>query len=286
MQPHHESYTFSGRTLCDNPTDLRSFSHSALMDHLLQQQDVFGNYNKAREAMGGSCLDHDQKKPSPATGAARPQPPELAVRCPRCDSTNTKFCYYNNYSLSQPRYFCKSCRRYTTRKHQFYNCNNGGTLRNIPVGGGCRKNKRSATRSLRTTPEPASHDGKAFSGGIFGGYSNNDHIDLSLAFALLNKQPPGSSSQLGFGSSHQSDMESVFGTSQQKGNAGYAFGSGSSGLDMAMSDPNKVLWGFPWQMNGESFGMMNMGGGGHVDQLDSGKEIWTNMNYINSGALM
>ncbi|PPS04166.1 hypothetical protein GOBAR_AA16479 [Gossypium barbadense] len=32
----------------------------------------------------------------------RPQP-EQALKCPRCDSTNTKFCYYNNYSLSQPR---------------------------------------------------------------------------------------------------------------------------------------------------------------------------------------
>ncbi|GAB4831175.1 hypothetical protein Ancab_005182 [Ancistrocladus abbreviatus] len=53
--------------------------------------------------------------------------------CPRCNSTNTKFCYYNNYSLAQPRYFCKSCRRYWTQ---------GGTLRNVPVGGGCRKSKR------------------------------------------------------------------------------------------------------------------------------------------------
>ncbi|CAN1138090.1 Dof zinc finger protein DOF5.4 [Linum perenne] len=57
-----------------------------------------------------------------------------AVNCPRCDSINTKFCYYNNYNLSQPRHFCKSCRRYWT---------NGGVLRNVPVGGGCRKAKRS-----------------------------------------------------------------------------------------------------------------------------------------------
>uniref|UniRef100_A0A7N1A6D8 Dof zinc finger protein n=1 Tax=Kalanchoe fedtschenkoi TaxID=63787 RepID=A0A7N1A6D8_KALFE len=73
----------------------------------------------------------DEKKP-------RPQP-EQAPKCPRCDSGNTKFCYYNNYSLSQPRYFCKACRRYWTK---------GGTLRNVPVGGGCRKNKRSAKRAL------------------------------------------------------------------------------------------------------------------------------------------
>ncbi|KAL5208896.1 hypothetical protein ABZP36_033331 [Zizania latifolia] len=34
---------------------------------------------------------------------ARPQK-EKALNCPRCNSTNTKFCYYNNYSLQQPRF--------------------------------------------------------------------------------------------------------------------------------------------------------------------------------------
>lgn len=57
------------------------------------------------------------------------------MKCPRCDSINTKFCYYNNYNLSQPRHFCKNCRRYWTK---------GGVLRNVPVGGGCRKSKRSS----------------------------------------------------------------------------------------------------------------------------------------------
>ncbi|KAI4343753.1 hypothetical protein L6164_011062 [Bauhinia variegata] len=64
-------------------------------------------------------------------------PHDQALKCPRCDSTHTKFCYYNNYSLSQPRYFCKTCRRYWTK---------GGTLRNIPVGGGCRKNKKVSSK--------------------------------------------------------------------------------------------------------------------------------------------
>lgn len=60
--------------------------------------------------------------------------PEAGLKCPRCDSTSTKFCYFNNYNLSQPRHFCKTCRRYWTR---------GGALRSVPVGGGCRRNKRS-----------------------------------------------------------------------------------------------------------------------------------------------
>ncbi|KAB1215516.1 Dof zinc finger protein DOF4.6 [Morella rubra] len=76
-------------------------------------------------------------KPAALERKARPQK-EQALNCPRCNSTNTKFCYYNNYSLTQPRYFCKTCRRYWTE---------GGSLRNIPVGGGSRKNKRSASSS-------------------------------------------------------------------------------------------------------------------------------------------
>ncbi|CAN6359950.1 unnamed protein product [Urochloa humidicola] len=72
-----------------------------------------------------ALLDHHHRRYRPNV--------EVAPNCPRCDSPNTKFCYYNNYSLSQPRYFCKGCRRYWTK---------GGSLRNVPVGGGCRKNRR------------------------------------------------------------------------------------------------------------------------------------------------
>lgn len=67
-----------------------------------------------------------------------PQQQRVVVKCPRCDSPNTKFCYYNNYSLTQPRHFCKTCRRYWT---------NGGSLRNVPIGGGCRKKQKLKTSS-------------------------------------------------------------------------------------------------------------------------------------------
>ncbi|CAH8389515.1 unnamed protein product [Eruca vesicaria subsp. sativa] len=60
-------------------------------------------------------------------------PPQM---CPRCYSHNTRFCYYNNYSLDQPRYTCKNCRRLWTHS---------GTIRNIPVGGSGRKSKRPRT---------------------------------------------------------------------------------------------------------------------------------------------
>ncbi|KAL0798995.1 hypothetical protein Bca101_054170 [Brassica carinata] len=52
--------------------------------------------------------------------------------CPRCDSADTKFCYYNNYNVSQPRHFCRNCQRYWT---------SGGSMRTVPVGSGRRKNK-------------------------------------------------------------------------------------------------------------------------------------------------
>ncbi|MFQ6644788.1 hypothetical protein Gotur_020587 [Gossypium turneri] len=66
------------------------------------------------------------------------------LKCPRCDSTNTKFCYYNNYNLSQPRHFCKNCRRYWTK---------GGALRNIPVGGGTRKGTKRSSSSSTNNPK-------------------------------------------------------------------------------------------------------------------------------------
>ncbi|CAK9184212.1 unnamed protein product [Ilex paraguariensis] len=78
--------------------------------------------------------------------------PDTALKCPRCESTNTKFCYFNNYSLSQPRHFCKACRRYWTR---------GGALRSVPVGGGCRRNKRSKASSSKS---PVSSDRQTASG--------------------------------------------------------------------------------------------------------------------------
>ncbi|KAK4779173.1 hypothetical protein SAY86_006701 [Trapa natans] len=67
--------------------------------------------------------------------------PDKILLCPRCNSMDTKFCYYNNYNVNQPRHFCKSCQRYWT---------SGGTMRNVPVGAGRRKNKGSASHNYRS----------------------------------------------------------------------------------------------------------------------------------------
>ncbi|VAH38935.1 unnamed protein product [Triticum turgidum subsp. durum] len=71
------------------------------------------------------------------------QPPKL--ECPRCSSTDTKFCYYNNYSTAQPRHYCRTCRRYWTQ---------GGTLRKVPVGGACRRGSGSSSKRRRSSAEP------------------------------------------------------------------------------------------------------------------------------------
>ncbi|XP_034697352.1 cyclic dof factor 2-like [Vitis riparia] len=66
--------------------------------------------------------------------------PDKILPCPRCTSMDTKFCYYNNYNVNQPRHFCKNCQRYWTA---------GGTMRNVPVGAGRRKNKNSSASQYR-----------------------------------------------------------------------------------------------------------------------------------------
>ncbi|XP_061963792.1 dof zinc finger protein DOF3.5-like [Populus nigra] len=122
---------------------------------------------------------------------------EISPSCPRCGSSNTKFCYYNNYSLTQPRYFCKGCRRYWTK---------GGSLRNVPVGGGCRKNRRGKSLRLSSNDHsksigcgglpnnsirhPHSHKGNSsIESSSSPMIPDGSHIDLALVYAkFLNPQ--------------------------------------------------------------------------------------------------
>ncbi|XP_028087882.1 dof zinc finger protein DOF3.5-like [Camellia sinensis] len=114
---------------------------------------------------------------------------EISPNCPRCGSCNTKFCYYNNYSLTQPRYFCKSCRRYWTK---------GGSLRNVPVGGGCRKSRRcKSIRISGTGPKVGPTTDFGYNGNILGESSSSSSssmvadgsIDLARVYAdFLNQE--------------------------------------------------------------------------------------------------
>ncbi|KAK8618485.1 hypothetical protein V6N13_132474 [Hibiscus sabdariffa] len=77
--------------------------------------------------------------------------PDKIIPCPRCKSMETKFCYFNNYNVNQPRHFCKGCQRYWTA---------GGALRNVPVGAGRRKVKLPG-RDLGGFTEGCLYDGSS-----------------------------------------------------------------------------------------------------------------------------
>lgn len=74
----------------------------------------------------------DREEAEDPTVEKRSPPSDKTIPCPRCKSTETKFCYFNNYNVNQPRHFCKGCQRYWTA---------GGALRNVPIGAGRRKSK-------------------------------------------------------------------------------------------------------------------------------------------------
>ncbi|CAK7350423.1 unnamed protein product [Dovyalis caffra] len=76
--------------------------------------------------------------------------PEKIIPCPRCKSMETKFCYFNNYNVNQPRHFCRGCQRYWTA---------GGALRNVPVGAGRRKTKPTGRGGLGGYSEGSLYDG-------------------------------------------------------------------------------------------------------------------------------
>ncbi|KAJ3677532.1 hypothetical protein LUZ60_003256 [Juncus effusus] len=119
-----------------NNTEKKSISVFRSENTTAQKRSTKSSRRISGQMQGGGNIftGVDLRRPRgfPSTASPASQPP---LNCPRCDSTNTKFCYYNNYNLSQPRHFCKACRRYWTK---------GGVLRNVPVGGGCRKAKRSS----------------------------------------------------------------------------------------------------------------------------------------------
>ncbi|GAA0168800.1 hypothetical protein Leryth_016492 [Lithospermum erythrorhizon] len=251
------------------------------------------------------CTNPQQEK--------KARPAEQGMKCPRCDSINTKFCYYNNYSLTQPRYFCKSCRRYWTK---------GGTLRNVPVGGGCRKNKRSSSKRTQENPTLTNNDSNPFLSSLTPTLSyDNYSSDLSVAFARLqqkqhngqmlfddyefsmmgnnnnnlsvNPSPLSSGNGLfdslrsgffetpnGFGNNfYNGNMSNNHGQIGHFENGGLGINNATGGLayENARSasvkqegdqNSNRILWGFPWQING---GDANMA----ATDLDSvGKQSW------------
>ncbi|EYU27936.1 hypothetical protein ABFS82_13G110400 [Erythranthe guttata] len=103
------------------------------------RDDIIQGFDWGGQRSSSGAPPPELSKPPPIRRPQQSSEPPL--KCPRCASTNTKFCYYNNYNKSQPRHFCKSCKRHWTK---------GGTLRTVPLGGG-RKNKRPKISNPSTT---------------------------------------------------------------------------------------------------------------------------------------
>ncbi|CAA0818797.1 Dof zinc finger protein DOF3.5 [Striga hermonthica] len=115
----------------------------------------------------------------------KPAPAELSPACPRCGSANTKFCYYNNYNLNQPRFFCKACRRYWTK---------GGSLRNVPIGGGCRRktcHRRSSSNGPTSSRNLPSNQKNTNNGNESEPVSNGPNATIDLAAVFANFVNPG-----------------------------------------------------------------------------------------------
>ncbi|KAI4296938.1 hypothetical protein L6164_036855 [Bauhinia variegata] len=96
-----------------------------------------GQDNQGIKLFGATITLHgrqvkEDKKGGEADDRTADKRPDKIIPCPRCNSMETKFCYFNNYNVNQPRHFCKGCQRYWTA---------GGALRNVPVGAGRRKAK-------------------------------------------------------------------------------------------------------------------------------------------------
>ncbi|GMJ08740.1 DOF protein 3.4, OBF binding protein 1 [Hibiscus trionum] len=204
-------------------------------------------------------MPSDSGRSTKAINNGAPPPEQQQLPCPRCDSSNTKFCYYNNYNFSQPRHFCKSCRRYWTH---------GGTLRDIPVGGGTRRNaKRSRTTTITTHGTVVSSSTDATTGS----YTYNDfHLPAAATQVLLPLS--GNQGTLGIGGESKGNgFASLLNNPQ---GAGYlALGGFGLGIGPALEDVGfghgRGMWAFsmgdggggaatgmgnPWQFEGGEVG--------------------------------
>ncbi|GMH31165.1 hypothetical protein Nepgr_033008 [Nepenthes gracilis] len=134
-----------------NNRDDKNASATALMDTEEEERSSRTNSEEFKDPATQSAIsdtprtpfadkeaNNAKKEEQSETSTSEEKPlkkPDKILPCPRCNSMDTKFCYFNNYNVNQPRYFCRSCQRYWTA---------GGTMRNVPVGAGRRKNKSSS----------------------------------------------------------------------------------------------------------------------------------------------
>ncbi|XP_058096427.1 cyclic dof factor 2-like [Magnolia sinica] len=137
-------------TLNKNPTEAKQNDQAAPIPEELTEPTTSSRINETAKTTSAhiepttanaSKTEQEQSDTSISKEKTLKKPDKI-LPCPRCNSLDTKFCYYNNYNVNQPRHFCKNCQRYWTA---------GGTMRNVPVGAGRRKNKNSASHYRHMT---------------------------------------------------------------------------------------------------------------------------------------
>ncbi|CAL5191199.1 unnamed protein product [Lathyrus oleraceus] len=109
------------------------------------EESVTASTEKEVATLKASKTEEEQDETSNSQEKSLKKPDKI-IPCPRCSSMDTKFCYYNNYNVNQPRHFCKNCQRYWTA---------GGTMRNVPVGAGRRRNKSCSSHYRQITVSEA-----------------------------------------------------------------------------------------------------------------------------------
>uniref|UniRef100_A0A6N2MHH4 Dof zinc finger protein n=1 Tax=Salix viminalis TaxID=40686 RepID=A0A6N2MHH4_SALVM len=222
-----------------------------------------------------SEISQTHPKEAQNTMGTAPPPPKTTepLPCPRCNSTTTKFCYFNNYNLSQPRHFCKSCRRYWTQ---------GGTLRDVPVGGGSRKNsRRSRSSSSNSSPSTSSSNSTTSNSATLTALTSilepesipvalSSTTDYGVAAVKTDEMPAGIN--LNEGLAENGNFISLTGSNDQHGfnglvGYGYESGFGLGSCEAGLGFGARGFWSFP--------GMENVAdNGGAIGGSTSGCNTW------------
>ena len=123
-----------------------------------QQQQHIQHQQQQQQAIENGCVGNEQMTTTTADGHVRLKTQKEIEKeqnqagrddinnhrpCARCNSNETRFCYYNNGLLSQPRHYCRACQRYWTE---------GGTQRNLPKGSGRRKDRGMLHNDMDSNP--------------------------------------------------------------------------------------------------------------------------------------
>ncbi|KAF5186569.1 Dof zinc finger protein [Thalictrum thalictroides] len=218
------------------------------------------------QAMVAQSLEDVLACPKPQQDKkARPQQ-EQALKCPRCDSINTKFCYYNNYSLSQPRYFCKGCKRYWTQ---------GGTLRNVPVGGGLNDHDLSLLGNTSTNHCDILGNQNTTITNNTPNNTTSTFLD-ALKSGFLDTQG-GSHSIYNNGYGNEDLGEVLSGSAGGEEGVVLPYGemSGSTLMTTTKQEfcrgrdgENRVFMNFPWQIGGDQ---------ANIGDAESGRDYWNGL---------